>query len=244
MIEIKNIHKSFDEKEVLKGINLEIPDGQTTVVIGRSGCGKSVLLKQIIGLMKPDKGEIFIEGKDIVKMDQKEIYKIRSKFGFLFQGSALFDSLDVEENVGLALKENTKKSYGEIEKVVAEKLELVGLPGTQRMKTADLSGGMKKRVALARALATNPEYILYDEPTTGLDPVMGDAIDDLIKELAEKLSVTSIVVTHDIFSVYDVADKVALMNEGKIYFHGTPKELVETKDKIIRTFLCRTDKKL
>jgi phospholipid/cholesterol/gamma-HCH transport system ATP-binding protein len=177
-------------------------------------------------------------------MDQKEIYKIRSKFGFLFQGSALFDSLDVEENIGLALKETTKKSYGEIEKVVAEKLELVGLPGTQRMRTADLSGGMKKRVALARALATNPEYILYDEPTTGLDPVMGDAIDDLIKELAEKLSVTSIVVTHDIFSVYDVADKVALMNEGEIYFHGTPKELVETKDKIIRTFLCRTDKKL
>jgi len=244
LIEIKNIYKSFDAKEVLKGINLEIPDGQTTVIIGRSGCGKSVLLKQIIGLMKPDKGEIFIEGKDIVKMDQKEIYKIRSKFGFLFQGSALFDSLDVEENVGLALKENTKKSYSEIAKVVAEKLELVGLPGTQRMKTADLSGGMKKRVALARALATNPEYILYDEPTTGLDPVMGDAIDDLIRELAEKLSVTSIVVTHDIFSVYDVADQVAMMNEGKIYFHGTPKELVETKDKIIRTFLYRTDKRL
>ena len=244
MIEIRNIYKSFDENEVLKGVDLEIPDGKTTVIIGRSGCGKSVLLKQIIGLMKPDKGEIFIEGKDIVKMDQKEIYKTRSKFGFLFQGSALFDSLDVEENVGLAMKENTRMTYQEIAEVVKEKLELVGLPGTQRMKPADLSGGMKKRVALARALATNPEYILYDEPTTGLDPVMGDAIDDLIRELAEKLSVTSIVVTHDIFSVYDVADQVAMMNEGKIYFHGTPKELVETKDKIIRTFLYRTDKRL
>ena len=244
MIEIRNIYKSFDENEVLKGVDLEIPDGKTTVIIGRSGCGKSVLLKQIIGLMKPDEGEILIEGKDIVKMDQKEIYKVRSKFGFLFQGSALFDSLDVEENVGLAMKENTRMTYQEIAEVVKEKLELVGLPGIQRMRPADLSGGMKKRVALARALATNPEYILYDEPTTGLDPVMADTIDDMITDLAEKLKVTSIVVTHDIFSVYDVADMVALMHEGKIYFHGTPKELVETKDKTIRNFLYRTDKRL
>ena len=244
MIEIKDLYKSFEDKEVLKGVDLVIPKGKTTVIIGRSGCGKSVLLKHIIGIMKPDSGEIFIEGRDIVKMKQKEIYKLRAKFGFLFQGSALFDSLAVDENIGLALKENTRIKYDEIVKVVEEKLQLVGLPGTQQMKPADLSGGMKKRVALARALATNPEYILYDEPTTGLDPVMADAIDDLITDLAEKLKVTSIVVTHDIFSVYDVADMVALMHEGKIYFHGSPKELVETKDKIIRNFLYRTDKRL
>lgn len=244
MIEIKNIKKRFGKKEVLCGVNLVINKGETLVIIGKSGCGKSVLLKHIIGLLKPDEGELFFEGEDIVKMKLKELYKIRSKFGFLFQGAALFDSMTVAENIGLGLKENSKLTPGEIEKVVEEKLELVGLPGTQKMKPADLSGGMKKRVSLARSLATNPEYILYDEPTTGLDPVMSDAIDELIRELAERLKVTSIVVTHDIFSVYDVADRVAMMEEGKIYFHGTPKELVETKDPVIRNFLNRTDKKL
>jgi len=152
--------------------------------------------------------------------------------------------MSVEENIGLGLKENTKMPQSEIDKIVTEKLELVGLPNTQRMYPADLSGGMKKRVSLARALATNPSYILYDEPTTGLDPVMSDAIDDLIKELSIRINVTSVVVTHDIFSVYDVADKVAMMENGKIYFYGTPKELIETKDPVIRSFLNRTDKRI
>lgn len=244
MIEIRNVKKRFGRNEVLKGVNLTITKGETLVIIGKSGCGKSVLLKHIIGLLKPDEGEIYFEGADIAKMKQKELYSIRSKFGFLFQGAALFDSMTVAENVGLALVENSKLTPAQVAEVVAEKLELVGLPGTQKMKPSDLSGGMKKRVSLARSLATNPEYILYDEPTTGLDPVMSDAIDDLIKELTERLKVTSIVVTHDIFSVYEVADKVAMMEEGKIHFHGTPKELVETQDAIIRNFLNRTDKRI
>ncbi|HLT24619.1 MAG TPA: ABC transporter ATP-binding protein [Ignavibacteria bacterium] len=244
MIEIKELYKRFGDKEVLRGVNLTIQKGETLVIIGRSGCGKSVLLKHIIGLLEPDSGEIFIEGKDIVNMTEKEIYALRSKFGFLFQGAALFDSMSVGENVGLALKENTNMSKEEIANVVAEKLSIVGLEGIEEMRPADLSGGMKKRVSLARSLATNPEYIFYDEPTTGLDPVMSDQIDDLINELAEKLKVTSIVVTHDIFSVYDVADRVAMMHEGKIYFVGTPKELIDTDDKLIRDFLHRTDKSL
>jgi phospholipid/cholesterol/gamma-HCH transport system ATP-binding protein len=244
MIEIRNVKKRFGRNEVLKGVNLIINKGETLVIIGKSGCGKSVLLKHIIGLLKPDEGEIYFEGIDIAKMKQKELYSIRSKFGFLFQGAALFDSMTVAENVGLALVENSKLNAAQIAEVVAEKLELVGLPGTQKMRPSDLSGGMKKRVSLARSLATNPEYILYDEPTTGLDPVMSDAIDDLIKELADRLKVTSIVVTHDIFSVYEVADKVAMMENGEIYFHGTPKELVDTTDPVIRNFLNRTDKKI
>lgn len=244
MIELINVKKKFGEKEVLRGVDLKILKGETLVIIGPSGCGKSVMLKHIVGLMIPDEGEILIEGRDIVKMRETEVYKIRKKFGFQFQGSALFDSMTVEENVGLGLVENTNKTKTEIKEIVEEKLEIVGLPGTGKLMPADLSGGMKKRVALARSLAINPEYILYDEPTTGLDPIMSDAIDELIKELTNRLKVTSIVVTHDIFSVYDVADQVAMMHEGKVYFKGTPKELVESDDEIIRLFLNRTNKKI
>ncbi|MBX7045197.1 MAG: ABC transporter ATP-binding protein [Ignavibacteria bacterium] len=242
MIEIKNITKSFGSKQVLRGVDMNIETGKTLVIIGRSGCGKSVMLKHIVGLLRPDSGDILFEGRSMAAMKEKDIYEMRKKIGFLFQGAALFDSMDVGENVGLALKENERLSQKEIDKIVAEKLEMVGLPGIERMKPSDLSGGMKKRVSLARAISTNPEYILYDEPTTGLDPVMSDQIDDLIKELATKLKVTSIVVTHDIFSVYDVADHVAMMHEGKTYFFGTPQQLVETQDKVIREFLARTDK--
>ncbi len=244
MIEINGVKKSFGEKEILRGVNLTIETGSTLVIIGRSGCGKSVLLKHIIRLLTPDEGTIIIDGQDITHMREKDIFKIRKDFGFLFQGAALFDSMNVEQNVGLALRENYNLTSGEIDMIIAEKLELVGLPNIQKMKPSDLSGGMKKRVSLARSLATNPKYILYDEPTTGLDPVMSDQIDELIKDLSEKLKVTSIVVTHDIFSVYDVADFVAMMHDGKIYFEGTPEELQNSPDKLIRDFLNRTDKKI
>jgi phospholipid/cholesterol/gamma-HCH transport system ATP-binding protein len=243
MIEIKNLHKSFGDNRVLKGVDLKIEKGKTTVIIGASGCGKSVLLKHIIGLLKPDEGEIWIDGEEVTNMNDKDLYKVRNKFGFLFQGAALFDSMTVAENVGLGLSENTNLPQDEINKIVSEKLGLVDLKGIENMKPSELSGGMKKRVGLARALACNPEFILYDEPTTGLDPVTSDSIDELIDNLAknEKLKVTSIVVTHDIFSVYGVADLVAMMYNGVIHFEGTPQELSNTDDKIVREFLERSE---
>jgi phospholipid/cholesterol/gamma-HCH transport system ATP-binding protein len=241
MIEIKNLKKSFDGNHVLKGLNLDIQTGKTTVIIGPSGCGKSVLLKHIIRLLKPDEGSILIDGEDITAMPDKDVYRIRNRFGYLFQSAALFDSMTVAENVGLGLSENTNMPQSEIDKIVTEKLGLVDLQDIQKLKPSELSGGMKKRVGLARALACSPEYILYDEPTTGLDPITANTIDLLIRDLAEKLKVTSIVVTHDIFSVYEVADWVAMMHDGLIYFEGTPQELVNTQDPIMREFLERTD---
>ncbi len=243
MIKIIDLYKSFGNNEVLRGVNLTIPQGETFAIIGRSGCGKSVLLKHIVGLMMPDSGYVEIEGKRVDKLTKKELYELRKKFGFLFQGAALFDSMTVEENVALPLVENDYDfSEEEIKRLVEEKLELVGLPGTQNLKPAELSGGMKKRVGLARALVTEPEYILYDEPTTGLDPIMSDSIDNLIKKLADQLNVTSIVVTHDMFSVKNVADKIAMMHEGKIYFVGTAEELMNSNDETIQTFINRTEK--
>ena len=227
MIEIKNLHKSFGDKAVLKGINLNIETGKTIVIIGRSGCGKSVLIKHIVGLLEPDDGYVKVEKKIVSDLNEKELYELRKKFGFLFQGSALFDSMTVEENVGLALTESGNGYSHERKNIVEEKLSVVNLSGIQKLKPAELSGGMKKRVGLARALITNPDYILYDEPTTGLDPIMSDSIDNMIKDLAEKLNVTSIVVTHDMYSVKNVADKVAMMHDGKIYFVGTPEELLK-----------------
>ncbi len=241
MIEIINLHKSFGGNNVLQGVNLTINEGESLAIIGRSGCGKSVLLKHIVALLQPDSGYVKFSGKIIQEMNQQELYEVRKRFGFLFQGAALFDSMTVEENVSLPLVEgNIKFSKTEIRKIVAEKLELVGLPNTQNLKPAELSGGMKKRVGLARALITNPDYILYDEPTTGLDPVMSDAIDDLIKDLNQKINVTSIIVTHDMFSVKNVADKIAMMYEGKIYFTGSPQELLSSKDPVIEKFIQRT----
>ena len=241
MIEIKNLHKSFGNKEVLKGINLDIETGETIVIIGRSGCGKSVLIKHIVGLLEPDEGYVKVEGKIVSDLNEKELYQLRKKFGFLFQGAALFDSMTVEENVGLALTESENRySPNEIHNIVEEKLSVVDLSGIHKLKPAELSGGMKKRVGLARALITNPDYILYDEPTTGLDPIMSDSIDIMIKNLAEKLNVTSIVVTHDMYSVKNVADKVAMIHDGIIYFVGTPDELLKEKDTVIVDFIKRT----
>lgn len=241
MIEITELYKSFGDNNVLRGVNLVINEGQTFAIIGRSGCGKSVLLKHIVGLLEPDSGTVKIEGQDISKLDENGLYKIRTKFGFLFQGAALFDSLNVEENISLSLVENDYRfSQKEIAQKVEEKLELVGLPGIQKLKPSELSGGMRKRVGLARALISDPKYILYDEPTTGLDPVMSDSIDELIRELAEKLNVTSIVVTHDMFSVKNVAHKIAMMHEGKIYFNGTPEEVLNSSDPVVKGFIQRT----
>lgn len=242
MIEIDNLYKSFGDNKVLRGVNLVINKGETLVIIGRSGEGKSVLIKHIVGLLQPDSGHVKVEGEIVSELNENQLYTLRKKFGFLFQGSALFDSMTVEENIGLPLFEaEVKLPQSNIDEIVSEKLELVGLPGIQKLKPSELSGGMKKRVGLARALATNPEYILYDEPTTGLDPIMSDSIDDLIRELGEKLNVTSVVVTHDMFSVKNVANKVALLYEGKIYFTGTPAELTNSRDKVITDFIKRTE---
>ncbi len=242
MIEITDLHKNFGNKKILQGINLLINKGETLAIIGKSGCGKSVLLKHIVALLYPDKGEIKIEGKILSELTKKEIFQLRKKFGFLFQGAALFDSMTVGENISLPLTEaDFPLSKTEIKKIVAEKLELVGLPEIENLKPAELSGGMKKRVGLARALVTNPEYILYDEPTTGLDPIMSDSIDELISNLNKKLNVTSIVVTHDMYSVKNIADRIALINNGKIYFTGSYNELVTSDDKTIIDFIKRTE---
>jgi phospholipid/cholesterol/gamma-HCH transport system ATP-binding protein len=241
MIEIKNLYKRFGDNEVLKGINLDIETGETIVIIGRSGCGKSVLIKHIVGLLEPDEGYVKVEGKIVSNLNEKELYQLRKKFGFLFQGAALFDSMTVEENVGLPLTETVNKfSQNEIHNIIEEKLSVVDLSGIHNLKPAELSGGMKKRVGLARALISNPDYILYDEPTTGLDPIMSDSIDNMIKNLADKLNVTSIVVTHDMYSVKNVADKVAMIHDGIIYFVGTPEELLKEKDEVIVNFIKRT----
>ncbi|MBT8379086.1 MAG: ATP-binding cassette domain-containing protein [Ignavibacteria bacterium] len=242
MIEINNLHKSFGSNKVLRGVNLDIDTGETIVVIGRSGCGKSVLVKHIVGLLYPDEGYVKIEGRRVDEMDMQELYELRTGFGFLFQGSALFDSMTVEENIALPLVES-KNIYtkDELDSRIEEKLEMVGMSGVQKLKPAELSGGMKKRVGLARALITDPDYIFYDEPTTGLDPIMSDSIDELIKELTDRLNVTSIVVTHDMYSVKEVAHQVAMMHEGIIHFVGSPKELLNSDDFIIREFIKRTE---
>ena len=241
MIKIKDLYKSFGDKHVLNGVTLEIEAGETIVIIGRSGEGKSVLIKHIVGLLTPDSGYVEVENQKVDDLNINELYELRKKFGFLFQGSALFDSMTVEENIALPLIESKNGfTKNEIDKAVAEKLDLVDMPGVQQLKPSELSGGMKKRVGLARALITNPEYILYDEPTTGLDPIMSDSIDNLIKDLSEKLSVTSIVVTHDMYSVKNVAHKVAMLHEGIIYFKGTPNELITSNDKTIINFIKRT----
>jgi len=237
MIKIENLHKSFGDNKVLDGVNLEIEKGETIVIIGRSGCGKSVLLKHIIGLLRPDQGEIFIRGEDITSYADKRLFELRQRFGMLFQGSALFDSLTVEENVGLGLREHRLLPEDKIKERIREKLRLVGLSGVENLPPAQLSGGMKKRVGLARAIAMDPEFVLYDEPTTGLDPIMADAINDLIIDLRNKLSITSIAVTHDIVSASKIGDRIAMLYQGKIIFVGTPQEIKNVDDPLIQQFI-------
>ncbi len=237
MIKIHDLHKSFDGKVVLRGVDLEINDGERLVIIGRSGCGKSVLLKHILNLMQPDKGYILVDDIPIRKVGQKDLFFLRKQFGFLFQGAALFDSMTVAENIALPLVEHTNLTRKEIDAKVAEKLELVGLPGTQDLKPSELSGGMRKRIGLARAIIMDPKYILYDEPTTGLDPIMAANIDRLVVNLSEQLKVTSIVVTHDMQSVAKVAKRVVMLHMGRIIFSGSVDDLNTTDNAVVRQFV-------
>jgi phospholipid/cholesterol/gamma-HCH transport system ATP-binding protein len=237
MIKCNNLHKRFGEKQVLMGLDLDIEKGESVVVIGGSGTGKSVLLKHIIGLLTPDKGEVFIDDTDITRLNERELNRIRKRFGMLFQGAALFDSFSVWENVGFVLLREKKLSPGDVKDVAVEKLKLVGLTNVEDLMPAELSGGMKKRVGLARAIAYNPEVILYDEPTTGLDPIMADAINDLIIEMREKLNVTSVTITHDMHSAYKIADRIAMLYEGRIIETGSPDAIKHTDNPVVKQFV-------
>ncbi len=236
-IEIKNLKKTFGANKVLDGINLKIEKGQTCVIIGRSGCGKSVLLKHIEGILKPDDGHVFVNAKDISKLSSKELNTMRMKIGMVFQGGALFDSLTVGENVGFGLTENMRLGERELRERVEESLALVDLRGITELMPSALSGGMKKRVALARALCIKPEIILYDEPTTGVDPITADSINVLIRELQNKLKTTSVVVTHDMKSAYKVADKIAMLYQGKIIAEGSSMDIQNTRDPVVHQFI-------
>ncbi|UCH11989.1 MAG: ABC transporter ATP-binding protein [Candidatus Omnitrophota bacterium] len=237
MIQIINLNKSFGDNHVLKNMNLNIEDGITTVVIGRSGCGKSVLLKHIIGILKPDSGQVIVDGQDVSKLSAKELNKLRLNFGMIFQGAALFDSLTVYENVGFNLIEHTDLDSQTIARRVKESMALVGLKGIEDLRPAELSGGMKKRVGLARAICMSPKLILYDEPTTGVDPILADAINDLIKDLHDKLKVTSIVVTHDMVSAYKVGDKISMLYDGKIIETSAPEKIKNTTNPVVKQFI-------
>jgi len=236
-IELRNLFKRFGSLRVLSGVSLALEKGKTTVVIGESGTGKSVLLKHIIVLLRPDRGKVFFNGKRIDQLSEKELAVHRQRFGFLFQMSALFDSLTVGENVGFPLSEHTEKSKEEIEVIVADKLRMVGLDGLQTKRPAQISGGQKKRVALARAIALEPDVVLYDEPTTGLDPVRADVINELILKLQRELGVTSVVVTHDMTSAYKVGDRIVMLEHGKIIADGPPEFFRTTEDPRIRRFV-------
>ena len=237
MIEIKELSKSFSRHKVLDRLSLTVKTSETLVIIGRSGGGKSVLLKHIVGLIKPEAGRILVDGTDIVPLTEEALGKIRLRFGFLFQGAALFDSMTSFENVAFPLVEHTKMGPKEIEQRVHECLNLVGLQQVDHLYPSELSGGMRKRVGLARALSINPEYILYDEPTTGIDPIMGDIINDLIIALRDRLKVTSVVVTHDMRSAYKVADRIAMLYNGGIIEVGTPDEIRNSKNPVVQQFV-------
>ncbi|HEB76404.1 MAG TPA: ABC transporter ATP-binding protein [Nitrospirae bacterium] len=237
MIKIEDLHKSFGDKDVLRGVNLDVGTGESMVVIGGSGSGKSVLIKHIIGLLRPDRGRVTIDGVDISTLNEKELYGVRRRFGMLFQGAALFDSLTVWENVAFILLRHGRMSEDEARDVASAKLRLVGLTGVEDLMPSELSGGMRKRVGLARAIAHEPEIILYDEPTTGLDPIMADAINDLIIELREKLHVTSVTITHDMKSAYKIADRIAMLYEGEIIETGSPEEIRNTSNPVVRQFI-------
>ena len=255
MIEINNLYKSFGNKHVLKGVDITVENGSTHCIIGKSGSGKSVLLKHIVGLLKPDKGNVVVDGKDIQKLSYKELFEIRKSMGFVFQGAALFDSYNVYENIVIGLYEHGERDTKKLDDTAQQVLSSVGLlPDINDKETAefrkeweilktkkpsDLSGGMRKRVGVARALVGNPKYIFYDEPTTGLDPVTSEQIDDLVKSIGKSLNVTSIVITHDMFSVFRVADRVSMLHNGEVRFEGSSDELKKSEDSVVSEFIDR-----
>jgi phospholipid/cholesterol/gamma-HCH transport system ATP-binding protein len=237
MIKLADLRKSFGKQKVLDGLDLEIEAGKTTVIIGRSGGGKSVLLKHIIGLLQPDSGEVLIDGVDITKLGDRDLNEIRKKFGMLFQEAALFDSMTVGENVAFPLREHTRMKEKEIRETVADRLHAVGLTGVEGKMPSELSGGMRKRVGLARAIAMHPQIVLFDEPTTGLDPVMTEAINQLIIDTQKQFHFTCVVISHDIQSIFEIADRIAMLYEGKIIEYGTPEEIRASQNPVIVQFL-------
>ena len=237
MIKLIDVHKSFGKQHVLRGVHLDIEDGKTTVIIGKSGGGKSVLLKHIIGLLQPDSGQVLIDGVDITKLNDKRLNETRKKFGMLFQEAALFDSMTVGENVAFPLREHTKFKEEEIREIVADRLRDVGLTGIEQKLPSELSGGMRKRVGLARAIALHPQIVLFDEPTTGLDPVMTEAINQLIMETQNKLHLTCVVISHDLGSIFKISDKIAMLYEGEIIAYGGPDEIKSSPNPVIVQFL-------
>jgi phospholipid/cholesterol/gamma-HCH transport system ATP-binding protein len=237
LIEIRGLWKAFEHNEVLRGVDLSVLEGETLVVLGPSGCGKSVLLKHVIGLMRPDSGSVLFDGHDIGRMTYEELSDIRKRFGMVFQGAALFDSMTVGENVGLPLKEHKGITGQALEDIVERKLGMVGLADVYALSPSQISGGMKKRVALARAIALDPEIVLFDEPTTGLDPVSADVINELILRTQRALNTTAVVVTHDMASVNKVADRVVMLFEGRLIIDGTPDEIRASTDPVVRRFI-------
>lgn len=236
-IDLVNVHKAFDGNEVLKGFTLTIPVGRTMSIIGGSGSGKSVALKHIIALIRPDEGDVWVDGENVSRLDQLSVYALRRKVGYVFQFAALFDSMTVAENVAMGLRRIPNLTDAWIRDRVAECLHLVDLDGFGDRYPAELSGGQKKRAGLARAIATEPTYLLYDEPTTGLDPVTTTVIDDLIVRMAEQLGVTGVVITHDMHSAFRISDRVAMLYDGRIRLEGTPAEMRETEDPIVKGFI-------
>jgi len=236
MIEVRELQKGFGAQRVLDGVSFRIEQGESVAIIGRSGCGKSVLLKHLIGLLRPDAGQVLIDGQDIVAMDERQLLRVRSKFGMLFQSAALFDSMTVAENVAFAFRQDRSLPAKEVQRKVAEVLEMVDLPGTENKKPSELSGGMKKRVGLARAIIYQPRIVLYDEPTTGLDPIVSDSIDQLILRVRDRLDVTTVVVTHDMRSTRRLGQRILMLHNHRIYATGTPDEIFNSSDPVVRRF--------
>lgn len=237
MIEFRNVHKAFGPKKVLRGFTLQVNEGETMVIIGYSGTGKSVAIKHIVGLLEPDEGEVWVDGLRVDQLSRKDLYALRGRIGYVFQFAALFDSMTIGENVAMGLRKQGELTEKEIVARVDEALRLVDLPDVQNRMPAELSGGMRKRVGIARAIALRPKYILYDEPTTGLDPVTSATIDQLMVRMREQLGVTGIVITHDMRSAYTVGTRIAMLYEGQVHAVGTVDEIQHSKDPLVRQFV-------